>query len=483
MNRVFVGLDVGTTATKAVLVTGEGSVLERVRVAHGPSVEEAGRADPEAWWTSVKAACSALEIRDNVVQGIGLSVNCPVAIPMDDAGAALAAGYRYDSPQMSAAVEDVRAKLTTPDKQRTGNRVFPATFIAAAYLLMKDAQPALASKTKTLGAVGSFIGHRLTGVAAIDPSQASYFGPFDTTGDWNWCPEILERLRIPPEILPEVVPSKSTIGALTEEAAEALGLRDGIPVTAGAGDTACAVYGAGVDDGNALLLTLGTTHVVTDHRNRPSCQDIHLQRAHVADGQWLLHGATNGGAALSVGAGMLGYGTGGDAVPRMLEKADKATAQDIARAPFFIPHVRAERGPLWLDSPAGAFLGITSETDSIAAAWSVVEGVLFGDRLVFESFLNGSGEDRPVILAGGTSGSDVFVQLTADLLGTAINVSNESHLSAVGAALLAMEHRPHNFGRRAEVSITPRPAMKGIIADRWPRFCAARTNYIGTTLR
>jgi xylulokinase len=479
MTRYFVGVDVGTTATKAVLLADDGTVLRRVRAPHVAGLPlEPGRVDPVSWWGSVQEACRALQAGHLELDGIGLSVHSPVAVPMDAAGKHVSAGYRFETPGLTDIVKAAASSFTPEEAAGMGNRTFPATFMVASYLLMQEQEPEAAREVDVLGSVGTYIGHKLTGNAALDPSQASYFGAFDVTGTWTWQDNLLHRLGIPPEILPPVRPSLSTLGKLGVEAAAALGLRPGAPVVTGAGDTACAAFAAGIERHNARLFTLGTTHVITEHGDSPVSGGLHLQRAYVRPHQWLRHGVCNGGLSLSVAARTLGYGSGGEAVPALINRAAEADARTIAKAPYFIPHVLAERGPLWIAEPRAGFIGLSANTDETAAAWSAVEGVLFADRLIWESFSDD--RDKAVFLAGDVSGGEAFTQLAADMFGAALVVSDESHLPAVGAALLAAEgtgFAPVAKGRPHQ-TVPPRPGLSSLISERWQGFTEARTQFL-----
>jgi xylulokinase len=479
MAKHFLGIDVGTTATKAVVLTESGTALLRVRAPHVVGLPlESGRVDPVSWWGSVQEACRALDAENLELAGIGLSVHSPVAVPMDDLGGHISAGYRFEVPGLPEIVQSIRARLSPAEAALLGNRVTPATFMVAAYLLMQEREPRAARDIHVLGSVGTYIGHRLTGNYAMDPTQASYFGAFDVAGTWMWQERLAERLGIPASILPPVRASLSTLGRLTTAAGEALRLQPGVPVTVGAGDTACAAFAAGIHTGRTRLFTLGTTHVITDHDTAPSRDGLHLQRAHIRPRQWLRHGVCNGGLALSVAAKMLGYGTGSDAVPKMVNRAMTAGIETVACSPFFVPHVRAERGPFWIETPQAGFLGMTADTDETAAAWAAVEGVLFADRLILESFPQDSAKE--ILLAGDVSGGEAFTQLAADMFSAPMQVSTESHLPAVGAALLAAEATGAPLILRQNLEqIVPRPELGPVIAERWKGFTEARTDYLG----
>jgi xylulokinase len=472
----FVGIDVGTTATKAVLVNTDGQVLARSRVAH-PAHPSAGvgRVSSESWWESVRDACNILEARIPIL-GIGLSAHSPVVVPMGAAGEPLTDAYRFEAPGMPEAVRAMFSSAEPADIHRIGNRLGPSTALAAAYQLFGQDSPGSLPELRTLGSVATFIGQKLTGRAAIDPSQASYFGLFDLIGDWTWMKDFAEQVGVPERILPPVCSSTSVLGELSEAASSSLGLPPGVPVVLGAGDTACAAAAVALEDQDGRMLTLGTTHVVTEHTRTPSVRGLHLQRAHVRRGEWLLHGTLNGGLALALGARSLGFGSGGTAVSDLLRAASQADARMIRAAPIFVPHVRAERAPFWLDTPASSIVG--DQSSPVATAWAIAEGVAFGDRLVWDSFDHTSGER--VLLAGDVGTETVFPQMIADALGMTVELRRESHLPALGAACLAAE--ANGVTIKADVSdgqrIHPRQELATIFEERWRQFREVRAQIL-----
>jgi xylulokinase len=473
----FVGIDVGTTATKAVLINANGEVLTRARVPHlaHPSAG-AGRVSPASWWESVRGACTTLDVRIPIL-GVGLSAHSPVVVPMGSTGEPVADAYRFEAPGMPEAVQAMFSSVRPADLHRIGNRPSPSTAIVSAYHLLQNDNPASLSDLRTLGSVATFIGQKLTGHAAIDPSQASYFGLLDLTGDWTWMDDLAERVGVPKHTLPAICSSTSVLGELTADAAAELRLPAGVPVVLGAGDTACAAAAVGLEEQDERMLTLGTTHVVTEHTTTPSTRRVHLQRAHVRNGEWLLHGTLNGGLALGIGAQSLGFGSGTTAVTDLLRTANQADADLIRAAPTFIPHVRAERAPFWLDTPVTTMVG--DHSSPTAMAWAVAEGVAFGDRLVWESFEHADG--GRVILAGDVGADTVFPQMIADVLGTPVELLAESHLPALGAACLAAA--AIGLRIKADVSeyrrIHPREPLMAVLQERWRRFAEVRAESIG----
>ncbi len=467
----YVGIDLGTTATKAALIDSDGTVLARSRVAHSDARKVGvGRADPVAWIASVTGACRALGPAAESAVALGLAVHCPTALLFDADGVPLAAGLTWDHPENVLHANSVRDRMTDDERRRTGNHLSPATLMIGAHAFFADHEPDALNEAHRLGLVGSWLGQWFTGRSGVDPTQASYTGAFDVSGaTGTWMDGLLERLAVPRQLLPEIRPSLSVLGELRPFVAESLGLAPGIPVIVGSADTPAASYCLGARPGGTPLFIMGTTHVISNCISAPDTRAQALQRADVRPGQWLINGVTNGGDALAIGAQLLGYGTSGGSVQSLIEDAWAASRRDLTDAPVFIPHVVAERGPLWLDQPRTALIGMVSATGARQAARGALEGVLFADRMIIESCV--SAEQGPVLLSGAF-GSDVAVpQLLADHLDKDIRVVDEGHLPSIGAAGMAVETlEGHSVPAPSSRLVHPRTSWRSAVADRWQHY-------------
>ncbi|OBB33543.1 xylulose kinase [Mycolicibacterium peregrinum] len=467
----YLGIDVGTSATKAAVIAADGTVLARARVPH-PAARgmRPGRVSPAAWRDSVIAAVRELSSHTAGVSGIGLDTHCPTALLLDAKGEPLTDGVTWDHPGLAEPTEQLISALRPADRQLLGNHLMAATAMGAAHRLMRNIEPEITDKATTFGFVGTWLGQWLTGERAIDPTQASYSGLMASTdGSCEWLHEVLIRLEIPSEQLPPVRPSLSVLGELLPDAAETLSLRTGIPVLVGSGDTPAASYALGTAPGGRPLLIMGTTHVVSNALDRPDPRALALQRVDVRPGRWLINGVINGGDALADGAERLGYGRGDVAVEALVSTAFRAEARDMAHAPVFIPHTRPERGPLWFAEPRTALLGVISDTALPAAARGVVEGVLFADRMIMESCVGA--EQRTLYACGAFGFEPELPQLLADTLDRDVLVVDESHLPAIGAAAMCAEV----LGGRviappAARRVTPRPQWREAVAARWQQY-------------
>ena len=319
----YLGIDVGTSATKAVVLTPDGTVVARSRVTH-PAARGVGpgRADPAAWRASVTAAVrrAGPAHRDRPRHRTGHPLPHGVAARRRRRAADR---RRHLGPPRTGRTDRTADRRADPAEQRlVGNHLKPATAMAAAHLLLQTLEPDASAAAATFGFVGTWLGQWLTGERAIDPTQASYTGLMASTdGSCRWLTTSLHRLGIPPHQLPPVRPSLSVLGPLLPAAAETLGLPAGIPVLVGSGDTPAASYALGAQPGGRPLLIMGTTHVVSNALDAPDHRARALQRVDVRAGRWLINGVINGGDALADGAQRLGYGQGDVAVAALIGTA------------------------------------------------------------------------------------------------------------------------------------------------------------------
>ena len=178
----YLGIDVGTSATKAVMLASDGTVVARSRVTH-PAARGAGpgRADPSAWRASIISAVRELAPHTAAVAGIGMDTHCPTALLLDATGEPLTAGITWDHPELAEPTAQLIPALNPAHRRLLGNHLKPATAMAAAHLLLHTMEPDAAAAATTFGLVGTWLGQWFTGERAIDPTQASYTGLMAST--------------------------------------------------------------------------------------------------------------------------------------------------------------------------------------------------------------------------------------------------------------------------------------------------------------
>lgn len=476
----FVGIDLGTSATKVVAIDGSGEVVARARCAHPSSRSvQSGRVDPHAWEESIGTALAELGPLLGQATGVGIDVHCPAAVPLDRHGAACGLGVVWDNNILRYFFNQFSPRRSAEAVAATGNHPSQSTFLAVAYPYLREHDPSTFERMATFGMAGTWLGALLTGQTALDPTQASYSGIFHTLEpERGWVEETIDQLGIDRSHLPQVKHAVEILGTVSAQAGERFGLPAGIPVTVGSADTPAASYALGTCPGTKPFFIMGTTHVINSCLAAPDRRATALQRCGNRPGEWLINGVTNGGDALATGALISGFGAGGSCVGEMIQEAYAISREDAVAAPFFIPHVMRERGPLWFEQPCCKLVEVTRETTRAQVARAIVDGVLLTDRMVLEACVP---KDSGSIYLTGAFGSDeAFPQMLADILDADLDLVDESYLPAIGAAGMCGQSvegltLPAVSSRR----VSPRLSWVAINNDRWEIFRRSWTQATG----
>jgi xylulokinase len=273
---------------------------------------------------------------------------------------------------------------------------------------------------------------RMTGEVATEPSDASGTLLYDVVSD-NWATDAISALKLRGDWLPNIIPSSAIAGYLTTEAAEHLGLKVGLPVIAGAADTAAAALGNGLLEPGLVQLTVGTAAQIITPRSQPIIDPrgrTHLYRAAVPNGWYSLAAMQNAGLALEWVRGILGLSwqqvyTQAFSVPPGCEGLTFLPYLTGERTPHLDPHVR------------GAWVGLGLHHTQAHLMRSALEGVAFALRQGFEALEATGFTATQLRLAGGGTQEMSWKQLLTDVLRIPLYATAVTAASARGAALLA----------------------------------------------
>jgi sugar (pentulose or hexulose) kinase len=437
---VLLGLDVGTSAVKAGLFTPDGTVVGLHRAALTARSPRPGRSeiDAEDVWAAVVDATRALlaATPGHEVVGVGVAAACPTPLVADRAG-------RVRSPVCTfadaRAADDVAALAAVHPpgafERLTGNPLAVPT--ASALTARHLAEAVGGGEPLQLGHLSSFVVHRLTGRWVIDPTHAAYTGALDVAVPDRWSLAAADLLGVG-SLLPELVPSASAVGRLTQEAQRELGLAAPAIVAAGCADTAASALAVGcIDDGDAFE-SVGTSGVLTVCRNRPREARHAMNRPHAVPGRWLSHAAmSSSGASVSwLRTCLPSGGPGGLGLDELDELA--ATAAPGSGGVIFLPYLAGERSPVWDPQARGAWVGMTLGTGPAELARSVFEGSAYGLRQLIdlETGISGNPLAELISVGGGTS-SRLWSAIKADVTGRVFLRALQGDVAARGAALLA----------------------------------------------
>jgi xylulokinase len=302
-------------------------------------------------------------------------------------------------------------------------------------LWLRDNEPEIYADTGWALQPKDWLRLRLTKEVAAEPSDASATLLYDVPGD-RWDYELAETLELRTDFLAPVIASSDVAGELTWDAAEHLGLRPGVPVSAGAADTAAAMLGTGLSKPGDVQLTVGTGAqiVAPIHRCEPDPNGrSHLYRAAVPDLFYSMAAIQNAGLALEWARSVLGASW------------DQVYEEAFAVPPgsdgvTFLPYLSGERTPHMDSAARGAWTGLGLGHERGHLLRAALEGVAFGLREAMETLEAVGTPATELRLAGGGSTKEPWRQLLADVLDRPLLLLPDdlsANASARGAALLA----------------------------------------------
>ncbi len=435
------GLDVSTTATKALLLDAAGNV---VASASTPYPFETPRPlwseqDPALWWDgavrSIRAVLESTGVSPDEIAAVGLTGQMHGLVLLDEAGHVLRPAILWNDGRTAAECDAIREAL---GKERliaiTGNDALTG-FTASKILWVRNHESDLYARARHVLLPKDYVRLRLTDTYAPDRAGAAGTLLFDLETR-TWSPEVCERLGIPLDWLPPTHEGTEITGVLSAEAAAATGLRAGTPVVAGGGDQAAGAVGVGAVQEGVVSLVLGTSGVVFATSSGPYYEPEGRMHAfcHAVPGRWHLMGV------MLSAAGSLRWFR--DTFAPELGFAELlGPAADVppgADGLLFLPYLTGERTPHPDPLARGAFVGLTVRHTRAHLTRAMLEGVAFGLREGFE-LMHAAGLSmiEEVRVSGGGAQSPLWRQILADVLDTPLVTVTSTEGAAFGAALLA----------------------------------------------
>ena len=446
MTDAFLGIDLGTSAVKALVVDGEGEVRGTGSAEYPTLRPHPGWAeqDPDAWWDATIAAVQQAIGWSGAARigGVGFSGQMHGAVFLGEHDRPLTPAVIWADQRSARQVGEITAKVGPERLLAIAGSRLATGFMAATAVWMQEEQSSVWWRTKRILSPKDELRRRLTGMVATDPGDGSASLLFD--GRWrNWSPDLLDAAEIPSILLPPVKPAGAIAGEMTPEAAEALGLVPGLPVVTGTGDAPSALLGAGIVDPATMLLSLSTGaqvmvpddafHPDAEGRTHAYCSGLEPGSGHPG---WYQMGATLvAGMALRWLRDEVLQLPAAGAYERMTGWAEKSSPG--ARGLLFLPYLVGERSPHWDSRARGAFLGLAAHHDHGDIVRAVMEGITYGCLDAFAALQATGAHPERIVMAGGGSRSPFWRQMVADVFGLPVHGLATTDQSAMGAALLA----------------------------------------------
>jgi len=436
------GIDLGTSEVKAVLIDEGGSVVAAAGAeVPKPHTLHPGWSEqrPEDWWAAVRCAIGALRDRHPAlcerVAAIGLAGQMHGAVLLGADNQVLRPAILWNDSR--ACAECLAMESEVPGLEAVvGSRVMPG-LTAPKLRWLAAHEPEVMAQLDCVLLPKDYIGLRLTGERFTDVSDAAGTCWLDIAHR-RWHGPALAASGIAPSQLPRLHESCDVAGYLPPEVARRLGLPAGIAVAAGGGDNPVAAVGIGAVEESQAFVSLGTSAAIFVARGRPVlAPGLQLHGyCHALPQRWYQMGAMLSGASCLRWASNL---TGLDEralSDRALEAFPDHCAEP-SEAPLFLPYLAGERTPHNDPDARGTLIGLTHASGPGQLAYAVMEGVGFGLLDGLTAIRQGGEGPQEIVLVGGGSRSTYWAQLLANILATDIVLMHRGDLSAaIGAARL-----------------------------------------------
>nr|WP_200905943.1 gluconokinase [Paenibacillus sp. IHB B 3415] len=446
----MIGVDIGTTSTKAVLFEENGTIVTQSNQGyplHQPSPSVAEQ-DPDQILQAVLHTISSVMLDSHVPPGQVLLVSFSSAmhsvIAVDSSGKPLTACITWADNRSSAAARRLKNELNGHELyMRTGTPVHPMSPITKLMWLGEE-HPELFSQTHKFISIKEYIFFKLFGKYVIDHSIASSTGMFNLE-KLDWDAEALRIAGITPERLSRPVPTTQILQGLLPGLPEELGLLASTPFVVGASDGVLSNLGVGAIEPGVIAATIGTSGAIrtvvdrplTDPKGRTFCYAL-------TDKHWVIGGPVNNG-------GMLFRWVRDEFAASEVETAKRLgidpyevltrIAEQVppgSNGLLFHPYLTGERAPLWNPDARGSFFGLSMNHRKEHMIRSVLEGVIFNMYTVLLAMEEIIGQPGRILATGGFARSALWRQMMADIFDQEVVVPESFESSCLGAVVLGL---------------------------------------------
>ncbi len=437
----YLGIDVSTTATKALLVDERGAVKGAAMSPHTLQTPKPlwSEQDPREWWgaasASIRQVMHTAGITGEQVAALGLTGQMHGLVLLDEAGGILRPAILWNDGRTQAQCDEIHRRVGRERFIRISGNVALAGFTAPKILWVQENEPEVYARARHVLLPKDYIRFCLTGEYAMDKADGAGTVLFDLKKR-DWSADLLRKLGIDPGWMPPTFEGPQVTGRVSPPAAAATGLRAGTPVVAGGGDQAAQAVGVGAVTPEIVALTVGTSGVV--FASTPSALIEPEGRlhafCHAVPGMWHFMGVMLSAAgSLQWYRDTMAPGMSFDEL--LLEAASVPAGCEGLQ---FLPYLSGERTPHPDPLARGAWIGLTIRHGRGHLTRAVLEGVAYGLKDSFTLIRRaGLGEIRQVRGSGGGMKGGLWREILASVLEAELVSVNTTEGAAYGAALLA----------------------------------------------
>lgn len=430
----YIGVDLGTSALKLVMMKGNGELVKTVSKEYPLYFPRSGWSEqnPTDWFSAVKEGLKELAAcTDEKIAGISFGGQMHGLVILDKDDNVLRPAILWNDGRSTEETDYLNNVIGKEKLSKLTANIAFAGFTAPKILWVKNNEPEIFAKISKIMLPKDYISYMLSGSFSTDYSDASGMLLLDVKNK-KWSKEMIDICSISEDMLPKLYESYEVVGAIKPELAKELGLNDDIKIIAGAGDNAAAAIGtATVGEGacNISLGTSGTVFISSKNFGVDSFNALH-SFAH-ADGNYHLMGCMLSAASCNKWW-----------MEEILKTKDFAKEQENIENlgennVFFLPYLMGERSPHNDPDAAGTFIGMRMDTKREDMTLAVFEGVTFALRDSLEVARSLGIKIEKTMICGGGAKSPLWKRLVANILNVEVEVPVSEEGPGFGAAILA----------------------------------------------
>lgn len=485
--KTLLGIDIGTSSIKGMLLDIESGEVHVAKCKYGVSIPQENHAeqDPRIWWNGLVHVLGQLrndpasEQAFRSIAGIGYSGQMHGMVCLGTDGEPVRPSIIWLDQRSGRQMDEIHATLTEDEIGSVLHNPICSGFLFPSLLWMKECEPDNYRATGTVFQPKDYIRYRMTGSIGTDVTDASATGLYSIERrDWAWT--FIDRFRLDRSLFPESHESTEIAGYVSRECAEQTGLREGIPVIYGCGDQMAQSIGNGVYGEGRLISNIGTGGQVSAYA-KSFIADSRMRTntfCHAVGGGYSVFGATlNSGGSLNwltgkvLSLGDNGFGECNELAAQIFPGSDGL---------IYLPYLSGERTPILNPNAKGVYFGLQLRHDRRHFIRATMEGIIYGlkDCLMVLQHLGMDSDE--IIASGGGAGSELFLQLQADIFEKRIRVCNVKEQACLGACILAgngldlfgLEDASHRFVSFSDKEHSPDPANLDVYRQCFEKFHA-----------
>jgi len=472
----YIGVDLGTSAVKLLLMQEDGRILKIVNREYPISFPKPGwsQQDPEDWYRETVAGIQELLEGTDKTQAAGISFGGQMhgLVVLDEKDQVIRPAILWNDGRTAEESEYLNQEIGTETLSKYTANISFAGFTASKVLWMKKNEPELFARIHKLMLPKDYLACRLSGTHCTDVSDASGTLFFDVKNRC-WSKEMCDICGIKEEWLPKVYESSEAVGTLKPELAKELGVSEHVVIAAGAGDNAAAAVGTGTVGDGACNISLGTSGTVFISSDKFGVdQNNALHSFDHADGSYHLMGCML--SAASCNKWWMDDIIGTKEYAEEQKNIQKLGKNHV----YFLPYLMGERSPHNDPDARGTFIGLSMDSTRADMTQAVLEGVAFALRDSLEVAKSLGIQISRTKICGGGAKSPLWRKIVANVLNIKVDVLENEEGPALGGAMLAAvackEYSSVPEAARAIVKIKetvePEPELAALYEARYQQF-------------